>query len=71
MFNLSAILSLLSIPVVLNIVILKIVVGIPAGVFHAMFSMVNMEKFELTPESNGRLLSCVGIVIVVSTRDSL
>ncbi len=40
-------------------------VGIPAGVFHSMFSMVNLEKFDLTPESNGRLLSYIGVLTMV------
>lgn len=63
--NLQAILSLLSIPAVFFVVVVKTVVGIPAGVFHSMFAMVNMERFDLTPESNGRLLSYVGIITMV------
>lgn len=50
----------------LFVVVVKTVVGIPAGVFHSMFAMVNMERFDLTPESNGRLLSYVGIITMVS-----
>ena len=65
MLNLQAILSLLSIPAVFFVVVVKTVVGIPAGVFHSMFAMVNMERFDLTPESNGRLLSYVGIITMV------
>ena len=57
--------ALLKIPAVFFIVALKTVVGIPAGVFHSMFSMVNMERFQLTPESNGHLLSYVGILTMV------
>ena len=64
-WDLEAILSLLRIPSVLFIVVLKTVVGIPAGIFHSMFSMVNLERFQLTPESNGRLLSYVGILTMV------
>lgn len=64
-FNLEAILSLLRIPGVFLIVLLKTVVGIPAGVFHAMFSMVNMERYQLTPQSNGQLLSYVGVLTMV------
>lgn len=64
--NLQAILSLLSIPAVFFVVAVKTVVGIPAGVFHSMFAMVNMERFDLTPESNGRLLSYVGIITMVN-----
>lgn len=62
----QAVLSLLRIPGVLMIVLLKTVVGIPAGVFHSMFSMVNMERYQLTPELNGQLLSYVGILTMVS-----
>lgn len=66
MFNISAILSLLKIPSVLFVVVLKAVVGVPAGVFHAMFTMVNLERFDLTPESNGKLLSYVGVLTMVT-----
>ncbi len=65
-FDFGAILALLKIPAVFFIVMLKTVVGIPAGVFHSMFSMVNMERFQLTPESNGYLLSYVGILTMVA-----
>ena len=64
-FDVGAILSLLRIPAVFFIVMLKTVVGIPAGVFHSMFAMVNMERFQLTPETNGQLLSYVGILTMV------
>ena len=64
-FDFGAILSLLKIPTVFFIVVLKTVVGIPAGVFHSMFSMVNMERFQLTPQSNGQLLSYVGVLTMV------
>lgn len=67
MFNLEAILSLLRIPGVLFLVLVKTIVGIPAGVFHSMFAMVNLERFQLTPESNGHLLSYVGVVTMVSS----
>lgn len=65
MLNFGAILSLMRIPAVFFIVSLKTVVGIPAGVFHSMFSMVNMERLQLTPETNGHLLSYVGILTMV------
>ena len=68
MFDLRAIFSLLKIPAVFFIVMLKTVVGIPAGVFHSMFSMVNMERFQLDPTSNGQLLSYVGILTLVGTK---
>ena len=66
MFNLKAILSLLAIPAVLYILVLKTVVGIPGGVFNAMFTVTNMEKFELTPQTNGYLLGYMGVISMVS-----
>ena len=66
MFDYQAVLTLLKIPMVRYIIILKIVVGIPVGVFHSMFTIVNIEKFGLTAESNGHLLSYVGIITMVS-----
>ena len=45
----------------------KILIGIPAGVFHSMFSVVNMERYSLTPEMNGYLLTFVGVLTAVST----
>lgn len=67
MLDYQAILALLKIPMVRYIVILKLVVGIPVGVFHSMFTMVNIEKFGLTAETNGHLLSYVGIITMVSS----
>ena len=66
MFDYHAIFELLKIPMIRYIVILKTVVGIPVGVFHSMFTMVNIEKFGLTAETNGHLLSYVGIITMVS-----
>ena len=66
-FNVKAILALLSIPEVFYLITVKTLVGIPAGVFHSMFSVVNMERYSLTPEMNGYLLTFVGILTAVST----
>lgn len=65
MLDYQAVLALLKIPMVRYIVILKMVVGIPVGVFHSMFAMVNIDKFGLTAETNGHLLSYVGIITMV------
>ena len=65
-FNLQAILSLLAIPAVLYILVLKTVVGVPGGVFNSMFTITNMEKFELTPTTNGYLLGYMGVISMVS-----
>ena len=61
----KAILSLLTIPAVAYVVLLKTVIGIPAGVFHSMFTVINMERYELTPDTNGKLLSYIGILTMV------
>ena len=66
LFNLKAIASLLAIPEVCYVVVVKTIVGIPAGVFHSMFSIVNVERFELTPQTNGYLLTYIGILTAVS-----
>ena len=65
-FNIKAILSLLAIPEVFYLIILKVVVAIPVGVFHSMFSFVNIDKFGLTAETNGYLLTYIGILTAVS-----
>lgn len=64
-FDFQAIFELLRIPGVLQLIVLKTLVGIPAGVYHSMFTMVNMDRFQLTPETNGRLLSFVGVLTIV------
>ena len=62
----KAVVSLLSIPEVSYLIILKTVVGIPIGVFHSMFSIVSIERFGLTPQTNGYLLTYTGILTAVS-----
>lgn len=66
MFDYQAVMALLKIPMVRYILLLKMVVGIPVGVFHSMFTMVNIDKFGLTAETNGHLLSYVGVITMVS-----
>ncbi|XP_019855205.1 PREDICTED: solute carrier family 22 member 18-like [Amphimedon queenslandica] len=62
LFNFKAIFSLLLIPQVFYLIGVKTLVGIPAGIFHSMFSVVNMERFDLTPEMNGYILTYIGIL---------
>lgn len=50
------------------VVVLKTVMGIPAGVFQSMFTIVNIERLELTPETNGQLLSYLGFLTMVYTK---
>ena len=63
--DVHTILSLLSIPAVAFVVTLKTVMGVPAGVFQSMFTVVNIERLELTPETNGQLLSYLGFLTMV------
>jgi OCT family organic cation transporter-like MFS transporter 18 len=64
-FDISAILKLLSIPEVFYLISIRTIIGIPAGVFHSMFSVVNIERFNLTPEINGYLLTYIGLLTAV------
>ncbi|KAL5493280.1 hypothetical protein EMCRGX_G014433 [Ephydatia muelleri] len=64
-FDFQAIFELLRIPGVMQLIVLKTLIGVPAGVYHSMFTMVNMERFQLTPEINGKLLSFVGVLTIV------
>ena len=66
--NIKAIVFLLTTPEVLYVIILKISVDFPGVTFLSMFSIVNIEKFGLTPETNGYLLTYIGILTVVSGR---
>lgn len=65
LLNMKAVVSLLSIPEVSYLIILKTVVGIPVGVFHSMFSIVSIERFGLTPQTNGYLLTYTGILTAI------
>ena len=68
LFNLKAIFLLLAIPEVFYLIGVKTLVGIPAGIFHSMFSIVNMEKFDLSPEVNGYILTYIGLLTAVSSQ---
>ncbi len=65
LLNVKAIVSLLAIPEVFYLIVLKLFVAIPVGVFHAMFPIVNIEKFDLTPQTNGYLLTYIGVLTAV------
>ena len=66
MLDVWAIFSLLQIPAVALIITLKTVVGIPAGVWHSMFALVNIDRLGLSPVANGYIMSYVGILTIVS-----
>ena len=64
-FDIKAIFSLLKIPAVAIIIVLKTVTGIPVGVWHSMFTLVNVEKFGIDAQTNGYIMSYVGVVTIV------
>ena len=64
----KAIFLLLAIPEVFYLIGVKTLVGIPAGIFHSMFSIVNMEKFDLSPEVNGYILTYIGLLTAVGSQ---
>ncbi|XP_064653154.1 solute carrier family 22 member 18-like [Lineus longissimus] len=61
-FSMFEILSLLKKPGAPLLLMIKLITGLPAGIFQSMFAVVAMEKFQLTPATNGYIMSYVGIV---------
>ena len=48
------------------LITVKIITGIPFGVFQSMFSLVSIDYFKLEPQHNGFVLSYVGGLSIVS-----
>ena len=65
-FSVKKILELLKIPTVFFLITIKIITGIPFGIFQSMFSLVSMEYFKLEPQQNGFVMSYVGGLSIVS-----
>ena len=65
-FSIKKILELLKIPTVFFLITVKIITGIPFGIFQSMFSLVSMEYFKLEPQQNGFVMSYVGGLSIVS-----
>ncbi|KAM9861387.1 solute carrier family 22 member 18 [Aulostomus maculatus] len=45
--------------------VVKVVAGLPSGIFQVMFSIITMEFFKLKPEGSGYLMAYFGIVQMV------
>uniref|UniRef100_A0A671VRX0 Organic cation transporter-like protein 2 n=1 Tax=Sparus aurata TaxID=8175 RepID=A0A671VRX0_SPAAU len=60
-FNVGEITRLMKFPGVARTFIVKIVAGLPSGIFQVMFSIIALEFFKLTPEENGYLMAYFGI----------
>lgn len=52
-------------PGVTQTFIIKIVAGLPSGIFQVMFSVIALDFFKLQPEENGYLMAYFGIIQMV------
>ncbi|XP_078110030.1 solute carrier family 22 member 18 [Sander vitreus] len=64
-FNLGEITRLMKFPGVKRTFLVKIVAGLPSGIFQVMFSIIAMDFFKLQPEQNGYLMAYFGIASMV------
>ncbi|XP_032378410.1 solute carrier family 22 member 18 [Etheostoma spectabile] len=64
-FNLGEITRLMKFPGVKRTFVVKIVAGLPTGIFQVMFSIIAMDFFKLQPEQNGYLMAYFGIASMV------
>ncbi|XP_057634654.1 solute carrier family 22 member 18 [Chionomys nivalis] len=64
-FDLKAITRLLLLPKVLPVFLVKVISGLPAGLFLVMFSIITMEFFQLEAAEAGYLMSFIGILQMV------
>lgn len=65
LFSLGEITRLLKYPGVTQTFIVKIVAGLPSGIFQVMFSIIALEVFKLEPQQNGYLMAFFGITQMV------
>ncbi|XP_051505731.1 solute carrier family 22 member 18 [Myxocyprinus asiaticus] len=64
-FNLGEITRLMKFPGVSKTFTVKIISGLPSGIFQVMFSIIAMNFFQLQAEQNGYLMAYFGIVQMV------
>ncbi|XP_070298190.1 solute carrier family 22 member 18 [Salvelinus sp. IW2-2015] len=64
-FDLGEITRLMKFPGVAKTFMVKIISGLPSGIFQVMFSVIAMNFFQLAPEQNGYLMAYFGIVSMV------
>ncbi|XP_060924330.1 solute carrier family 22 member 18 [Limanda limanda] len=65
LFNLGEITRLMKFPGVALTFAVKIVAGLPSGIFQVMFSVIALDFFKLLPEQNGYMMAYFGIVSMV------
>jgi OCT family organic cation transporter-like MFS transporter 18 len=63
--SLGVLLKLLSYPEIPFLLLVRIVTGLPLGVFNSMFSVVSIERFNVNPREGGYVLSYVGMLSLV------
>uniref|UniRef100_A0A3B3TPV0 Organic cation transporter-like protein 2 n=1 Tax=Poecilia latipinna TaxID=48699 RepID=A0A3B3TPV0_9TELE len=64
-FSLGEITRLMKFPGVTRIFLIKIIAGLPSGIFQVMFSIIAMDFFKLEAQQNGYLMAYFGIVQMV------
>ncbi|KAF7646114.1 hypothetical protein LDENG_00193420 [Lucifuga dentata] len=64
-FSVREIIRLMTFPRVTRTFVVKIVAGLPSGIFQVMFSIIAINFFKLLPEQNGYLMAYFGIVQMV------
>ncbi|XP_037550528.1 solute carrier family 22 member 18 [Nematolebias whitei] len=64
-FSVGEITRLMKFPRVTRIFLIKIIAGLPSGIFQVMFSIIALDFFKLEPEQNGYLMAYFGIVQMV------
>nr|AAI09452.1 Solute carrier family 22 (organic cation transporter), member 18 [Danio rerio] len=64
-FNMGEITRLMKFPGVAKTFTVKIISGLPTGIFQVMFSIIAMNFFQLKAEQNGYLMAYFGIVQMV------
>nr|XP_019955114.1 PREDICTED: solute carrier family 22 member 18 [Paralichthys olivaceus] len=65
LFNLGEITRLMKFPGVTLTFVVKIVAGLPSGIFQVMFSIIALDFFKLLPEQNGYMMAYFGILQMV------
>ncbi|XP_017565103.1 solute carrier family 22 member 18 [Pygocentrus nattereri] len=64
-FSLEEIVRLMKFPGVAKTFTVKIISGLPSGVFQVMFSIIAINFFQLKAEQNGYLMAYIGVVQMV------
>jgi OCT family organic cation transporter-like MFS transporter 18 len=61
-FNLKEIIRLSFLPGVSQVLLIRVITGIPFAVFHSIFAITSLTRFGLGPKENGYVLSWAGFL---------